>query len=86
MLRMGLVGADLDPKGNAFATGAKQVMAYFRQWTDGCYDKWIPEECFNFPIAARERMLEALLLGDGRWNKKRVAYLLAVAIECERSP
>lgn len=74
LTKMGLVGDTIDPKAKAFAIGSKQILNFFKTWSNGCYDKWIPEECFSYPSHARIRMLEALLLGDGRWNEKRMAY------------
>lgn len=72
--RMGLRGESTKLEGRAFSVSAKQLVAYFEQWENGCYDKWIPIELFEAPIEARQRMLEALLRGDGRFNKKRWCY------------
>lgn len=70
-LRMGICDCD---NGRTFISGAKQLVAYFRQWDKGCYEKWIPPELFNAPIPAREALLHALLKGDGRWRSNRMCY------------
>ena len=70
-LKMGICDGD---NGKTFISGAKQFASYFAQWTDGCYDKWIPEQLQHAPIQARQRMLDALLKGDGRYTAKRHCY------------
>lgn len=60
--------------GITFISRSKQLSNYFSQWKNGCYDKWIPEELQHAPVYARERMLDALLKGDGRYTKKRNCY------------
>ena len=70
-LKMGICDCD---NGKTFISGAKQFASYFAQWTNGCYDKWIPEELQHAPIYARQRMLDALLKGDGRYTVKRHCY------------
>ena len=70
-LRMGICDCD---NGRTFVSGAKQLVAYFLRWDQGCYHKWIPEELFRAPIYAREEMLHALLRGDGRWSSRRMCY------------
>jgi hypothetical protein len=74
MIRMGLMGENAQKRNNNLSASCKQLWNYFSQWSAGCYDKWIPEECFEWPAEARSRMLHALLWGDGRFNKKRMAY------------
>lgn len=74
LLRLQFITPKGKHTGDSFTISAPHVRKYFAQWTDGCYNKWIPEFCFDWPVAARERMLEALLLGDGRYNKKRMCY------------
>ena len=86
LIRLGFVTEAVAKAGRAFTVGNKQLHNYFKCYTGGCYDKWIPEECFSWPVAARKAMLEALLLGDGRYNKKRicyctVSYRLALSVE-----
>jgi hypothetical protein len=71
--RMGL-RHKLEPHIKNYAVGCKQLVEYFKQWDQGAYHKWIPEELFEAPVEARRRLLEALLLGDGRINKKRWCY------------
>lgn len=86
LLRLGFITDKHKKSGRAFSMASKQLFEYFRVWQHGCYDKWIPEECFGWPIKAKTKMLEALLLGDGRFNKKRmcyctVSYKLALSVE-----
>lgn len=57
-----------------FSFGSKQLTAYFTQWSNGCYEKWIPEDLFEAPVHARTALLDALLKGDGRYNVKRWCY------------
>lgn len=38
-------------------------------YCNGCYDKWIPEYVFEWPVEARRAMLDALMRGDGRVNE-----------------
>lgn len=52
-----------------FVISGKQLAAYCHQF-GYCYDKWIPEYLLEATISARVRLFEALLLGDGRRNKK----------------
>jgi hypothetical protein len=69
--KMGICDGD---NGKTFGVGAKQFASYFAQWENGCYDKWIPEELQHAPVFARERLLDALLKGDGRYTQKRHCY------------
>jgi len=73
MQRMGTLGPN-KKQSKTFTCGAEQFVAYFKQWDRGCYDKHIPEEVFGYPEAARRRLLEALLRGDGRWTRNRMCY------------
>jgi hypothetical protein len=73
MQRMKLLGPN-KKFNKSFSSGAKQLTSYFRKWDKGCYDKWLPEEVFNYPERARRKLLEALLKGDGRWTEKRMCY------------
>jgi len=70
--RMGLAGGDGTRKN--FTVTGKQLVSYFLQWTNGCYDKYIPEELFDAPVYARQALLDSLLKGDGRYNEKRWCY------------
>lgn len=70
-LRMGICDCD---NGMTFLSGAKQLVSYFSQWTNGCYDKWIPEELFHAPLKARQALLDALIKGDGRSPRNRLNY------------
>lgn len=83
-LRMGICDCE---NGSTFISGAKQLVAYFSQWDQGCYHKWIPEELFSAPIPAREALLHALLKGDGRWSSNRMCYCTVsakLAVDVER--
>lgn len=44
------------------------------RWLNGCYDKWIPEEIFEWGVEERRALLDALLAGDGRVNKSHTTY------------
>lgn len=70
-LRMGICDCD---NGRTFISGAKQLVSYFSQWQNGCYDKWIPEELFHAPLKARQALLDALIKGDGRSPRNRLCY------------
>lgn len=72
LTRMGLIRSL--PEGDAFHIPQKQVVSWFARYTDGCYDKWIPDEFLHAPVVARTRMLDALLSGDGRDTVKRRCY------------
>lgn len=54
----------------SYIIGVKQLASYLDQFGLS-HSKFIPEELFDAPIKARENMLEALLLGDGRINSYR---------------
>ena len=49
---------------------SKVLAEYCSQFGD-CYSKYIPDEVINWPISARERLVESLLLGDGRIGSNR---------------
>jgi hypothetical protein len=68
---MGISNCD---NGKTFLNRSKQFANYFAQWTHGCYDKFIPEEFQHAPLLARQRMLDALLKGDGRYRKHEWQY------------
>ena len=70
-LRMGICDCN---NGKTFLSGSKQLRAYFSQWTNGCYDKWIPEPLFDAPLDARQALLDALIKGDGRSPRNRLCY------------
>jgi hypothetical protein len=84
MQRLGLMG-DTVAVADAYHCGAKQVVAYFSQWTGGCYDKWIPDEVFSFPVEARRRLMESLLMGDGRDVANRRQCYCTVSFKLARS-
>jgi len=83
--RMGLIGASTNGGASAFAFGDKQLTSYFSQWSDGCYDKRIPEDLQHAPVKAREALLDALIRGDGRDNSHlnycTVSHRLALSVE-----
>lgn len=74
LLRLRFITPRAGPAQSSYTMNQPQLRVYFDRWRSGCYDKWIPEECFKWPVKARERLLEGLLLGDGRWNIKRMCY------------
>lgn len=82
--RMGLTVTS-EGSGIGFRCATKQLTEYFTsQWKNGCYDKWIPEELFQAPVEARRALLDALLKGDGRYNRKRWCYC-TVSIKLAKS-
>lgn len=56
-----------------FCLSGKQLAVYCSQFGFS-EDKFIPEELFEAPAAAREKLLWALLKGDGRINNKHTNY------------
>ncbi len=56
--------------GTSFTKGHKQLSNYLKQFGD-CYNKFIPDYIFTASIEARERFIEAMLLGDGRLYSNR---------------
>jgi DNA-directed RNA polymerase beta subunit len=59
-----------DSNSRAFVISGKQLACYLEPF-GFCQDKYIPEYFFNASIEARENLLEALLLGDGRVDSIR---------------
>lgn len=69
-----------------FTISSKQLTDYFQKFGKS-WDKFIPEDAFDWPEAARRRLLESLLLGDGRkpqvqknwttWTYATTSYRLA---------
>lgn len=55
---------------NVYTLATKQVASYFVQFGLS-YEKFIPEEAFGWPVAAREALLDALMRGDGRQGQRR---------------
>ena len=73
--RMGLRDKERGDEVSMFTVGRKQLSAYFRPWMkDGCHNKWIPDELFEVKVEYRQKLLDALLKGDGRVNAKRISY------------
>jgi len=52
-----------------FSIPRMQLAKYTKQFGT-CEEKFIPEEAFSWPIEARERLLEALMLGDGTIDRR----------------
>ena len=59
-----------DGAGRSFSISTKQLAAYVRQFGKS-HEKFIPEYIFEAHEFAREAMLEALMLGDGRIGSTR---------------
>jgi hypothetical protein len=75
LLKMGIwTERRTNTPGRNFQIPHPQLVSYFSMYKNGCYDKFIPEELFNAPVDARRRLLEALLLGDGRTPRNRKCY------------
>jgi DNA-directed RNA polymerase subunit beta' len=56
--------------GSGFYIGKKQLASYLSQF-GYCYDKRVPDYIFDSSVEAREKFIEAMLLGDGRTYSKR---------------
>lgn len=53
----------------------KGIQEYIKErWVNGSYDKWIPEEIFDWGVDERRALLDTLLLGDGRVNDSHTCY------------
>ncbi len=52
-------------KASAFSVCGIQLVKYLRQFGDS-HSKYLPEEVHDWPVSARQALLDALLLGDGR--------------------
>jgi len=61
-------------KPKTFSISRKQLAAYTKQFGK-CDEKFLPEEVFEWPVVARERLLESLMLGDGRKGKTKIGWL-----------
>lgn len=57
-------------RGTSFTKSHKQLSSYLKKFGD-CYSKFIPDYIFTASVTARERFMEAMLLGDGRLNSNR---------------
>jgi DNA-directed RNA polymerase beta subunit/DNA-directed RNA polymerase beta' subunit len=57
-------------KNKEFVIGVKQVAHYFKD-QGLCNTKYIPRELFSAPVGARKKLMEAMLLGDGRTYSTR---------------
>ena len=55
-----------------YLIGSRQLTEYVAQF-GFCDSKFIPEELFRAPVAAREALWRALLLGDGRFGSQKRA-------------
>ena len=58
-----------------FRISDTDIIDYFSRYDRGCAFLWIPEDLFDAPVTARQAMLDALLLGDGRINKTHKSYV-----------
>ena len=58
--------------GSGFRIHHKQLAGYLDRF-GFCDDKYLPEYVFEAPVDARTRLLDALLLGDGRIDSKRAS-------------
>lgn len=58
-----------------FRISDPDIVSYFSRYDRGCEFLWIPEDLFDAPVEARQAMLDALLLGDGRINKTHRSYV-----------
>lgn len=56
-----------------FVISGKQLTFYLQEF-GFALDKFIPEYLFETSISARQKLLKALLLGDGRINKKHTNF------------
>lgn len=57
------------PHRKGYVITGRQLAEYMNQF-GLCDGKFIPEEVFDMPILARQRLLESLLHGDGRKDKR----------------
>lgn len=55
---------------SGYVIGVKQLAHYLKDF-GFCYDKYIPEYLLEAPLSAREKLFQALLLGNGRTYSKR---------------
>lgn len=58
-----------------FRISDADIIDYFSRRDCGCAFHGIPEDLFDAPATARQAMLDALLLGDGRINKTHKSYV-----------
>ena len=68
-----------------YSLSTKQLAAYMIQF-GGSFEKFIPEEAFRWPLHARERLLDALLAGDGRTTQTRKGRVWANEVYTTTSP
>ena len=52
-----------------FALSTKQLAYYFKQFGNSP-ERYIPTECFDWPLNARVRLFDSLMKGEGRKNKR----------------
>lgn len=52
-----------------FALSTKQLASYFKQFGNNP-ERYIPTECFDWPLNARVRLFDSLMKGEGRKNKR----------------
>ena len=56
---------------NKYGIASKQLSSYLRQFGRS-WEKFLPEDVFSWPLDARRRLLESLLLGDGRLTSEHI--------------
>lgn len=75
-LRLGVGKSDAD--GRVYITHVRQLMAYLSKPTDdGGYQKAIPEELFETPVSAREKLLNTLLLMERTYRSDKHFYRIS---------
>lgn len=52
-------------QGHNFVFSGKQLCQWLRSLGRYAHEKRLPEECFDWPLSARQRLFEAMLAGDG---------------------
>jgi len=71
---------------DAYSIPSKQLAEYCRRFGRSV-DKFLPSEVFTWPVAARERLLSALMAGDGRtYSKRKVGHSYTEAVYSTVSP
>ena len=66
-----------------FRIASRALCSYMRQF-GLCDNKYIPEEAFSWPESARRRLMESLLLGDGKLFERKAHWKREVY--CTTSP
>jgi hypothetical protein len=66
-------GGKYSEAAQAFVIPGKQLAFYLQEF-GFALDKFIPEYLFNVSVSARQRLFDAMLLGDGRINKTHTNF------------